>query len=139
MNDPALIEITMQRGGYRLTAARQAVVDTVRLSGNHFTAEQVEAGTPSAGRATVFRTIKLMRDLGIICQVVLDDGAAVYQLAESEVTAHHHHVVCSGCGQVAEFSSPGLEDVLQGAARSTDFEIDTHRLELYGLCPGCRP
>ena len=132
------IERTLALGGYRLTAPRRAVLDRMRGLGNHFTAEDVQLAAPEVGRATVFRTMKLMRDLGIICQVVLDDGATVYQLTEDDAGEHHHHVNCSGCGEVAEFSSDGLEDVLGDVARRTGLEIDTHRLELYGRCGRCR-
>ena len=132
------IERTLSRSGYRLTAPRRAVLDTMRQLGNNFTAEDVQLAAPDVGRATVFRTMKLMRDLEVICQIVLDDGGAVYQLTEDDTGEHHHHVICSGCGVVADFSSDGLEDVLGDAARRTGFEIDTHRLELYGRCGHCR-
>lgn len=132
------IERMLARGGYRLTSPRRAVLETMRRLGNHFTAEDVQVAAPGVGRATVFRTMKLMRDMGIICQVVLDDGATVYQLTEDAAADHHHHVICSECGQVAEFSSDGLEDVLEDVAQRTGFEIDTHRLELYGRCGRCR-
>jgi Fur family ferric uptake transcriptional regulator len=131
------IERTLSRRGYRLTSPRRAVLDTMRELGNHFTAEDVQAASPAVGRATVFRTMKLMRDLGIVCQVVLDDGTVVYQLTAEDDTDHHHHVVCSECGQVTEFASDGLEQVLEGVARTTGFDIDTHRLELYGRCSNC--
>jgi Fur family ferric uptake transcriptional regulator len=132
------IERTLSHGGYRLTMPRRIVLESMRQQGNHFTAENVQLSAPEVGRATVFRTMKLMRDLGIICQVVLDDGATVYQLTEDDAGEHHHHVICSGCGEVAEFSSDGLEDGLADIARRTGFEIDTHRLELYGRCGRCR-
>ena len=133
------VERTLSRSGYRLTSPRRAVLDTMRELGNHFTAEDVQHASPEVGRATVFRTMKLMRDLGIICQVVLDDGAVVYQLTEEDDAEHHHHVVCSECGKVVEFASDGLEQVLDDVARATGFEIDAHRLELYGRCASCHP
>jgi Fur family ferric uptake transcriptional regulator len=131
------IERALSRSGHRLTAPRRAVLDTMRDLGNHFTAEDVQHASPAVGRATVFRTMKLLRDLDIICQVVLDDGAVVYQLNEEDDSQHHHHVVCSECGKVAEFASDGLERVLDDVARATGFEIDAHRLEFYGRCAAC--
>jgi Fur family ferric uptake transcriptional regulator len=131
------IERTLSRSGYRLTSPRRAVLDTMRELGNHFTAEDVQGASPEVGRATVFRTMKLMRELGVICQVVLDDGTAVYQLADEERTDHHHHVICTDCGKVTEFASDGLEGQLERVASDTGFDIDTHRLELYGRCASC--
>lgn len=131
------IERTLSRSGYRLTSPRRAVLDTIRDLGNHFTAEEVLIASPEVGRATIFRTMKLMRELGVICQVVLDDGTAVYQLAEEELAEHHHHVICTECGKVTEIASDGLERELEAVASQTGFNIDTHRLELYGRCSNC--
>lgn len=132
------IERTLSRRGYRLTSPRRAVLDTMRGLGNHFTADEVLHASPEVGRATVFRTMKLMRELGVICQVVLDGGNAVYQLADEDRTDHHHHVICTECGRVAELASDGLEGELERVATATGFDIDTHRLELYGRCANCR-
>ena len=131
------VERTLSRRGYRLTSPRRAVLDTIRGLGNHFTAEEVQLASPEVGRATVFRTMKLMRELGVICQVVLDDGTAVYQLADDDRADHHHHVICTECGRVTEFASDGLEGQLEQVATQTGFDIDTHRLELYGRCAAC--
>lgn len=132
------IERMLSRQGYRLTGPRRAVLDTMRLLGNHFTAEEVQQALPAVGRATIFRTMKLMRDLDVICQVVLDDGTIVYQLVGEDDSDHHHHVICSDCGKVAEFASDGLERLLEGAASMTGFEVGAHRLELYGRCDDCQ-
>ena len=132
------IERTLSRSGYRLTSPRRAVLDTMRGLGNHFTSDEVLQASPEVGRATVFRTMKLMRELGVICQVVLDDGTAVYQIADDDRTNHHHHVICTECGKVTEFASDGLEGQLERVSSATGFDIDTHRLELYGRCASCR-
>lgn len=131
--DPA--ERTLARSGYRLTAPRRALLDKMRTLGNHFTAEEVQVAAPEVGRATVFRTMKLMRELGVVCQVVLDDGTLAYRLAPEE---HHHHVLCVECGAAEDFSSPALESVLREVEESTGFTVEAHRLELYGRCAACR-
>tara|TARA_Y100000588_G_C14261648_1_gene927884 strand:+ start:2806 stop:3228 length:423 start_codon:yes stop_codon:yes gene_type:complete len=132
------IERTLSRQGHRLTGPRRAVVDTMRLLGNHFTAEEVQQALPAVGRATIFRTMKLMRELEMICQVVLDDGTIVYQLVGEDESEHHHHVICSDCGKVAEFTSDGLERLLEDVASMTGFEVGAHRIELYGQCDSCQ-
>ena len=51
---------------------------------------------------------------------------------------HHHHVVCSRCGRVADIADEGLRTVVNEVARRTGYRVDEHRLELFGLCPGCQ-
>ncbi|MPZ98165.1 MAG: transcriptional repressor [Dehalococcoidia bacterium] len=130
-----IIERTLARGGYRLTAPRRALLEAMQDLDDHFTAEDVVTAAPEVGRATVFRTLRLMQDIGVVCQVVLDDGSVAYRLTSG---GHHHHMVCSQCGAVADFTSHDIEDVLQQLADRTGYEIDAHRLEMYGRCPRCR-
>jgi Fur family transcriptional regulator, ferric uptake regulator len=129
------IERTLARSGHRLTGPRRALLDAMDRLGDRFTADEVLAAAPEVGRATVFRTLRLMQDLGVVCQVVLDDGAVAYRLSSD---GHHHHIVCSECGAVADFSSHDIEDLLGELGRLTGFDVDSHRLELYGRCRRCR-
>lgn len=129
------IERLLSRRGYRLTTPRRHLLEVMASLGDHFAAEAVVHAAPEVGRATVFRTLRLLQDLGIVCQVVLDDGTLAYRLAPDE---HHHHVLCVGCGAVEDFSSPALESVLREVEESTGYSVEAHRLELYGRCPTCR-
>ena len=130
-----LLERTIVRSGHRLTAPRRRLLEVMDGLGDRFTADEVLAASPGVGRATVFRTLRLMQELGVVCQVVLDDGGVAYRLATG---GHHHHVVCSECGAVSDFSSHDIEDLVEELGRRTGFEIDSHRLELYGRCRRCR-
>jgi len=129
------LERGLVRGGHRLTAPRRHVLEAMERLGDHFTAEQVVVASRGVGRATVFRTLRLTQELGLVCQVVLDDGAVAYRLTSG---GHHHHVVCSDCGNVSDFSSHDIEDLLEELGRRTGFAIESHRLELYGRCVRCR-
>ena len=129
------IQRTLASEGFRLTGPRRALVEVMQGLGDHFAADEVLAAAPAVGRATVFRTLRLLQDLGIVCQVVLDDGVAAYRLASG---GHHHHLVCSECGSVSDFSSGDIEGLLDDIARRTGYRVDAHRLEVYGLCPACR-
>ncbi len=128
------IERTLASEGFRLTGPRRVLVEAMRGLGDHFVADEVVEAAPAVGRATVFRTLRLLQDLGVVCQVVLDDGAAAYRLASG---GHHHHLVCSECGAVSDFASGDLEGVLTEIAQRTGYRVDAHRLEVYGLCPAC--
>src|SRR5690606_24992234 len=132
---PDAIERLLSRRGYRLTAPRRHLLEVMASLDDHFAAEAVVGAAPEVGRATVFRTLRLLQDLGVVCQVVLDDGTLAYRLAPEE---HHHHVLCVQCGAVEDFSSPALESVLREVEGSTGFSVDAHRLELYGRCAACR-
>ena len=103
--------------------------------GDHFTAEALLAASPEVGRATVFRTLRLLQEIGALCQVVLDDGTVEYRLTTG---GHHHHIVCSQCGAVNDFAACDIQDLLDELSRRTGYDIESHRLEVYGRCAACR-
>lgn len=107
----------------------------MRTLGDQFSADEVLAGTEDVGRATVFRTLRLFQELGVVCQVVLDDGQVAYSLSSD---GHHHHLVCSSCGAVRNFASTDIEDLLQELANRTGYDVAAHRLEVYGRCAVCK-
>lgn len=121
--------------GHRITTPRRRLLSAVAGLGDQFTAEELAAAAPGVGRATVFRTLRLMLDLGVVCQVVLDDGALHYRLTSG---GHHHHISCSDCGAVIDFATCDIDDLLGELSRRTGYAIETHRLEIYGRCAACR-
>lgn len=123
------------RGGHRLTGPRRLLLAAMGELGDQFTAEELAAAAPGVGRATVFRTLRLMLELGTVCQVVLDDGAVHYRLTSG---GHHHHISCSECGAVLDFASCDIDDLLGELSRRTGYAIEAHRLEVYGRCAACR-
>jgi Fur family ferric uptake transcriptional regulator len=124
----------LERVGYRLTPTRRAVLDAISTSSTPFTVEDICSAVPDVGRATVFRTVKLLQELDVVCRVPLDDGSVRYSYSRS---GHHHHLVCKQCGAVEEFSDPGLDVLIQEKASGHRFELDGHSLELYGRCARC--
>lgn len=123
--------------GHRLTGPRRAVLDRIDAAPHPFTVEELCAALPDVGRATVFRTIRLLQDLDLVCRLPLEDGGVRYQLSIDE--GHHHHLICSECGRVTEFSDAVLDRLIQDDARGAGFELEAHSLELYGRCPACAP
>ena len=122
--------------GYRLTAPRRAVLDAIAGSNRPFTIEELSERLPDIGRATVFRTIKLLQELDIVCRVPLEDGGIRYERSRSG--RHHHHLICSECGSVTEFSDPILDEAIEQNAETASFELDGHSTELYGRCAPCQ-
>ena len=122
--------------GYRATSPRKAVLEAIAgTAPEPFTAEELATAVPQVGRATVFRTIRLLQELDLVCRVPLEDGSVRYQLSRSE---HHHHLVCGSCGTVSEFSDPDLDALIQAQADRRGFTLDGHSIELYGRCARCR-
>jgi Fur family ferric uptake transcriptional regulator len=104
-----------------------------------FTAEEllrsVRGREPRIGGATVYRALAAMVDAGFVEVVGTRDGAAAYARCRS--TGHHHHVVCTSCGVVAEAACE-LDSVLERLESSSGFRLTSHDLALRGVCPTCR-
>ncbi len=130
----------LHRAGVRMTAPRRAVAEAIGRRDGHFTAEDVLAtsrvGRRSVGRATVFRSLDLLTEMGLVERMDLPTGEHAYVACAP--AAHHHHVVCSRCGRSAEVGEVGLAPVLARIEAATGFSIGSHRLELFGLCARCQ-
>jgi Fe2+ or Zn2+ uptake regulation protein len=120
--------------GFRSTAPRRAVLRAIEQAPGPFTVEDLLGELPGVGRATVFRTIKLLQELDLLCRVPLEDGSVRYQLSEG---THHHHLVCRACGRFTEFIDLELDTRIQEQAAQHGFHLQGHSLELYGLCSEC--
>jgi Fur family ferric uptake transcriptional regulator len=121
--------------GLKMTGPRNLVIERVAGRDENFTAEELAAELAPIGRATVYRTLKLLLDRGLICRVILNDGNVCYRVSHK---AHHHHLVCVGCGATEDIHLGDVEVVLAGVREATDYELVGHRIEIYGLCPACR-
>lgn len=125
--------------GYRLTQPRQAVAGLIGSRAGHFTSAELLAdarnGRLRLGRATLFRALELFTELGALERLDLPTGEHAYVACEPE--QHHHHVVCRLCGRSVEVQDSGLQSVVNEIARRSGYVIDTHRLELFGMCAEC--
>ncbi len=130
---PDIMAILEDRG-YRSTVPRRAIVRVIEEMHEGFTAEDIVKRLPSVGRATVFRTLKLFLETGIICRLNLLDGAPRYMLSRVE---HHHHTVCVRCGKVGEFRAATVERLMRIIGDDLSGEIVGHRIEFYVVCDQC--
>ena len=125
----------------RETAPRRAIAALIAERHGHFTAADLLADARrtnlTIGRATVFRTLDLFAELGALERLDLPSGEHAYVACAP--TVHHHHVVCRSCGASAEVADSGLQAVVRQIGDQSGYRIDSHRLELYGLCPACQP
>jgi Fur family ferric uptake transcriptional regulator len=128
----------LDRAGYRLTGPRRAVAELIVAREGHFSAadliDDARARRLGIGRATIFRALDLFTELSVLERLDLPTGEHAY--VPCEPAGHHHHIVCSGCGRVTEIEEVGL--ALEDVQRRTGWQVDSHRLELYGRCPRCR-
>jgi Fur family ferric uptake transcriptional regulator len=122
--------------GYRVTPSRLAVVTAVLVQTGHFTVDDVLSQARKVGRATVFRTIKLLTEMDILCRVLLEDGSLHYRVSHRQ--GHHHHLICVSCGGVQALDECIVVDMVGELSHSTGYEIEGHWLELYGHCGACR-
>jgi len=130
---------TLLDKGYRLTRARLSILDGLVASEGHVSADEladiVHESDPMVGRMTVYRTLDLLTELGLIRPVYQGSAAAHYILMDD---GHHHHLVCSACNQVIEFNQCVLREIEQAVKDHYQFEIQGHLLEIYGRCIDCR-
>jgi Fur family ferric uptake transcriptional regulator len=139
MPDQTPIAHALDRAGYRLTAPRLAVAELVESQDGHFTAADLASIARSRrlgiSRATLFRALDLLTELQLLERVDLPDGEHAYVRC---APAHHHHVICSRCGRATEIEDSALTGAVAEIARTSGYRIDSHRLELFGLCRHCQ-
>ncbi|GII85331.1 transcriptional repressor [Sphaerisporangium siamense] len=125
--------------GYRVTPQRQLVLEAVTRLG-HATPEDICAAVQETARgvniSTVYRTLELLEQLGMVTHTHLGHGAPTYHLASE---ADHVHLVCRGCGEITEISPTLVGDLVTTLDKELGFETDVQHLTIFGRCRTCRP
>lgn len=126
--------------GLRLTAQRRVIADIFFRTEGHHSAEEIARAVreqhSGIGPATVYRTLKLLREAGLATGMNTGDGLARYESPFRR--AHHDHLVCRHCGRIVEFENDQIEALQQRVAERHGFVVTDHRLELFGVCGACR-
>lgn len=135
MSELEALTLKLESRGHRMTPSRRAVIATVLQQSDHFTVDDLLRRCRGAGRATVFRTVRLLTEMGVVCRVLLEDGSLHYRLSQR---GHHHHIVCTSCGGVRDLDECGVSDLVRELGQASGYEIEGHWLEFYGRCEGCR-
>ncbi len=125
----------------RYTRQRRALVDLLVGIDQPLTIPQLLDRQPGLAQSSVYRNLAVLERAGVVHRIVTSDEFARYELAE-DLTHHHHHLICSACGDVTDFEvseavEHELESALAKVARRTGFQVSAHRLDLVGTCSAC--
>ena len=142
MNLKDSVNEKLKTKGYKLTPQRRAILQVVLdHKGKHLSTEEiydiVKADCPEIGLATVYRTVMLFDELGVLSKLNLDDGCIRYEINEHEEDHQHHHLICTSCGKILEVEEDLLDGLEAKIENTYEFEITDHKLKFYGLCKDC--
>jgi Fur family ferric uptake transcriptional regulator len=131
----------------RWTGPRQAIVGFLSRRPGHVSAKDIYGSLsrafPGIGMTTVYRTLDLLERTGFVQRVTLGDGQARYEFKPPEAKDHHHHLICTGCGKIIDYSDFAREELElvrkteERLTRRHGFRIHDHNIEFLGLCEKC--
>ena len=135
--------------GYRLTLPREEIINLLNTTDKHLSAEDIYLDVhkkyPNIGLTTVYRTLELLVQMGFILKFDFGDGRARYELLEDpKGIKHHHHLVCTNCNRVINYSDFINEEIEllgkteKGLSKKFNFNITNHLIQFYGLCEKCQ-
>ncbi len=128
---------TLKSTGVRITPQRHAILEFLIQSMIHPTADDIykalEAKFPNMSVATVYNNLRVFRESGLVKELTYGDSSSRFDF----VTNDHYHIMCDSCGKIVDFHYPGLDEVEHLASHVTGFQVNSHRMEIYGTCPTC--
>ncbi len=136
----------LQNSSYKLTHQRKVVLEVfVDNPGTHLSAEEVhdilKQRSADIGLATVYRTLELLsgKEIDILQKIEFGDGCARYELNLTEPNSHqHHHLICTSCKKVIEFSEDMLDNLEVDIMKKCGFKVTDHQVKFFGLCEECQ-
>ena len=130
----------LARRRVRLTQERELVLDGVMAMGGHFGVEDLvfalRKGGRRVSRATVYRTLDLLVDAGLLQRLSADEGGWQYEVMQGRTA--HAHLYCVRCGKLADYPVSGLEELHARVQRETKFKPQHHVLRICGICADCQ-
>lgn len=134
-----LFQARLRERGLKSTAPRDDIARVFFDLARHVSAEELYAEVkkinPHVGYATIYRTLKLLKDCDLLSECHFDEAQARYEVAGGH---HHDHFICENCGRIIEFEDDAIEEMQQHVAQKLGVTLTRHKMELYGLCADCR-
>ncbi|HHY28645.1 MULTISPECIES: Fur family transcriptional regulator [Desulfitobacterium] len=132
----------LRHHSYKLTPQRQTILKAfLENEDQHLSAEDtfmmVKHNYPDIGLATVYRTLDLLAELGILQKNDFGDGRSRYEFNRKD-EHHHHHLICIKCGDVSEFDDDLLESLEAEIEKRNGYQVVDHDLKFYGYCNKCK-
>ncbi len=138
MNHDREIAGKLSEQGYRLTPQRLMIVAAIENSDNHISAEeiyvQIIARYPNVNISTVYRTMELLKRLGLVTETDLGEGRVRYHPTDK---GHHHHLVCRECGAIIDLDDSLLAPLKSALRQEHKFIADLRHLAIFGRCIKC--
>ena len=131
----------LKANALKFTSQREAILSTLYENPQHFTSENlyllVKQKHPelSIGIATVYRTLSLLEENGLVSSISLGIQGKKFEMANKP---HHDHLICESCGKIVEFENEKIEDLQYQIAKENGFVLTNHLLQLYGICTECQ-
>jgi Fe2+ or Zn2+ uptake regulation protein len=141
--------VTLHNAGYRFTSQRQKVLDILKDSHDHPTAEDIYKRSQNHGEkvsiGTIYRTLELMEKLGLVRKFNIGDRNRYELLGSNSNPDHYCHLVCEKCGKIIDISDDILSDqvgtldeIVEEIGYLSDFRVAGHQFRIYGFCHDCR-
>ena len=133
------VESTLRQRGFKVTPQRRTVINEIIHTREHQTPaaiyERVKSEHPGIGLVTVYRTLEILEECGLICEMHAGHSCRSYLMRNT--SSHHHHLICSDCGKVVDFADCGLNALENRLTEKSGFKINGHLLEFIGECGEC--
>jgi Fur family transcriptional regulator, ferric uptake regulator len=133
-----LFHARLRDRGLKSTSPRDDIARVFFELGRHVSAEELYAEVkkvnPHVGYATIYRTLKLLKECELLTERHFDEDQARFEVAGGH---HHDHFICEQCGKIMEFEDDAIERMQQDVAKKLGVALTRHKLELYGLCADC--
>ena len=130
---------TLSVTGMRATDQRALILEVIRHEQGHLDADEIyrraRIKQPRISLSTVYRTLRMFKELGLIEELHFDDAHHRYEIKPS---SEHQHLICLGCGKIVEFECPLSPKMKEDIARENDFEVTSVEVRMTGYCPQCR-
>ena len=128
----------LEKKDLKLTSQRRTILHQAIREG-HFSAEKLlefsKKEDPTVSKATVYRTLALLKESNILEEQDFGDGKKLYERAQGR--KHHDHLICIKCGRIIEFENDAIERLQNEEAKKLQFKIVYHSLKLFGFCSAC--